>query len=105
MNRRFYMIVGATAALVQDMLNTQDRAYVNPAVLEVLGVAVRKGLDSPAKVAFAHRSSEIRSRVLIHQRFAERIGDRATELVGNFQATMRAVDLYLTFRAIGRDND
>jgi hypothetical protein len=56
MNRRFYMIAGALTALVQHELQEAAKVSANPAVLEILAIAIRKGLNSPEKVAFAHRS-------------------------------------------------
>ncbi|MEO9341044.1 hypothetical protein ABFT80_27005 [Mesorhizobium sp. SB112] len=72
MNRLFYMITGALTALVQHALQEAEKVVANPAALEVLSVAVRKGLETPDKVAFAHRSTMIRSRVVMHRSYANR---------------------------------
>jgi hypothetical protein len=95
MNRRFYLIASAAAALVREKLAAEDRVSANPAVLEVLGVAARKGLDSPEKVAFANRSPAIRSRVLIHRGYAERIGHPPEQEGADFQTIARSIDAHL----------
>jgi len=46
----------------------------HPAVLETLAVAVRKGLDTPDKIAFAYRRPSLRSRVNIHSGFSALLG-------------------------------
>jgi len=46
-------------------LIAKDIIAGNPAVLEILAYAIRRGLDSPEKVAFAYRTSSARSRVLL----------------------------------------
>lgn len=97
MHRRFYMIAGAFAALVRHAVSQADRVAANPAVLEVLAVAVRKGLNSPEKVAFAYRSPFVRSRVMLHQRFTEQIGDRQEQMGADFQAVLRSIDAHLAF--------
>ena len=95
MNRRFYMIAGAATALVQHVLAENGRISPNPAVLEILGVAVRKGLDLPEKVAFAHRSPSIRSRVVLHRSYAARTVNRPDLLGADFQTILRSIDAHL----------
>jgi hypothetical protein len=83
-----------------------------PAVLETLAVAIRKGLDTPDKIAFAYRRPTVRSRVLIHRSFSELLGapadttglDYATVLT--FQRTRprvllsrKQINLELIYRA------
>jgi hypothetical protein len=97
MNRRFYMIAGALTALVQHALQEAERVAANPAALEVLAIAVRKGFDSPEKVAFAHRLSSIRSRVLVHRRYGEQMANRADQLGADFQTILRSIDAHLAF--------
>jgi hypothetical protein len=105
MNRRFYLIANATAALVREKLAAEGRVSVNPAVLEVLGVAVRKGLDSPEKVVFANRSSAVRSRVLIHRDYTRRIGGRPEQEGTDFQTIVRWIDAHLDFGQPAPAND
>lgn len=97
MNRRLYMITGALTALVQHALQEAERVSANPAVLEILSIAIRKGLDSPDKVAFAHRSTTIRSRVVIHRTYAERIPNRPDQMGTDFQTILRSIDAHLAF--------
>jgi ATP-dependent RNA helicase HelY len=99
MNRRFYMIAGAVTALVQHALGQVGRVSANPAVLEILAIAVRKGLDSPQKVAFAHRSPSIRSRVILHRAYAQRIGNRPDQPGANFEAILGSIDAQLALGA------
>lgn len=94
-NRRFYLIAGALTALVQHALQEAGKASANPAALEVLSIAIRKGLDSPDKVAFAHRSTTIRSRVLIHRSYAERFPNRPDQMGADFQTILRSIDEHL----------
>jgi hypothetical protein len=93
------MIAGALSALVQDALGRADRVSANPAVLEILAIAVRKGLDSPEKVAFAHRSPSIRSRVVLHQHYAQPIVYRPDQLGANFEMILHSIDAQLAFGA------
>lgn len=97
MNRRFYMIAGALTALVQHALQEAGKVSANPAVLEILAIAIRKGLDSPEKVAFAHRLPSIRSRVVFHRSYAEQIPGRQDQLGADFQTILRSIDAHLAF--------
>ena len=99
MNRRFYMIAGAVTALVQHALGQVGRVSANPAALEIFAIAVRKGLDLPEKVAFAHRSPSIRSRVILHRAYAHRIGNRPDQLGANFEAILGSIDAQLALGA------
>ncbi|MES1973323.1 MAG: DEAD/DEAH box helicase [Pseudomonadota bacterium] len=100
MNRRFYMITGALTALVQHALQEAEKVSANPAVLEILSIAVRKGLDSPDKVAFAHRSTAIRSRVVMHRSYVERMPDRPDQMGADFQTILRSIDAHLAFGSL-----
>ncbi|GAN61736.1 hypothetical protein ACI01nite_25960 [Acetobacter cibinongensis] len=97
MNRRFYMIAGALTGLVQHALQEAGKVSANPAVLEILAIAIRKGLDSPEKVAFAHRSPSIRSRVVTHRAYAEEVPGRQDQLGADFQTILRSIDAKLAF--------
>ncbi len=99
MSRRFYMIAGALSALVQHALQEAEKSSTNPATLEILAIAIRKGLDSPEKVAFAHRSTSIRSRVIIHRSYAERIPNSPVKAGDDFGAVLRSIDAHLTSNA------
>lgn len=101
MNRRFYMITGALTALVQHALQEAEKVSANPAALEILSVAIRKGLDTPEKVAFAHRMTRIRARVAIHRAYADRIPNRPDQMGADFQTILRSIDAHLTFGHLG----
>lgn len=97
MNRRFYMIASALTVLVQHALEEAGKVSANPAVLEILPIAIRKGLDSPEKVAFAHRTSLIRSRVVIHRSYADQFPGRQAQMGADFQTVLRSIDAHLAF--------
>jgi hypothetical protein len=69
-NRSLYLIAGSFVEVAKLVLAAQNVAAPQPAVLETLAVSIRKGLDTPEKVAFAYRRPALRSRVLIHRGFA-----------------------------------
>lgn len=100
MNRRFYMIAGAVSALVQQALKDAGKTSANPAAIEVLAIAIRKGLDTPDKVAFAYRSPSIRSRVMVHQAYRDRLATRSDQMGADFQAILRSIDGHLAFGAL-----
>jgi len=100
LNRRFYMIAGALTALVQNALQQTEKVSANPAAVEVLSIAIRKGLDSPDKVAFAHRSTTIRSRVVMHLTYAERLPNRLDQMGADFQTILRSIDAHLAFGSL-----
>lgn len=87
-------------ALVQHALQEAGKVSANPAVLEILAIAIRKGLDSPEKVAFAHRSQSIRSRVVIHSSYAEQLPGRQDQLGADFETILRSIDAHLAFRGL-----
>ena len=82
-NRQLYMVAAAASEVIRQTHVAKERVAVNPAVLETLAYAIRRGLDSPEKVAFAYRTPGARSRVLLHRAFAEKVGDRPPVPVGN----------------------
>lgn len=96
-NRRLYMVAAAVSELAKVRLAEAGAVSANPAVLEVLAVAFRKGFDTPEKVAFAQLSPKIRSRVLVHKAYARRFG--APEPVGgrDYRAVLSSAELRLSF--------
>jgi ATP-dependent RNA helicase HelY len=66
-NRRLYLIAASMVEVARLVFLAQDTNPPQPAVLETLAIAIRKGLDTPDKIAFAHRRPAIRSRVLLHR--------------------------------------
>ena len=72
-NRRLYLIVSAIGEIANELYAERDVAAPQPSVLETLAVAIRKGLDTPQKVAYDQASTKTRSRVRIHADFARDI--------------------------------
>jgi superfamily II DNA/RNA helicase len=99
-NRQLYMVATAAAQIIGQTISEKGKITVFPAVLEILGYAIRRGLDSPAKVAFSYRMPTIRSRVLLHRRFAEKIGNPAPQQGADFEQVMRYIDAVLAFGGI-----
>lgn len=93
------MVAAAASEVIRQTLVAKDKLTANPAVLEILAYAIRRGLDSPEKVAFAYRTPNARSRVLLHRAFAEKVGDRPPLLGCDFEQVMRHLDVVLAFGA------
>jgi len=74
-NRSLYLIGASMVEIARSVLTAQGLVAPQPAVLETLPVAIRKGLDTPDKVAFAYCRPSVRSRVLMHTNFAATIGE------------------------------
>ena len=72
-SRPLYLIIGAVAESPGPLCAARTAAP-NPAVLEILPFAFRKGFDTPDKVAFAQLRTKIRSRVELHQAFVQQVG-------------------------------
>jgi len=98
-NRRLYLIVGALSALVQNVLQEAGRVSPSPAALEVLAIAVRKGLDSPEKVAFAHHLPAIRSRVVLHRTYMQKFPNGRNQMNADFQTILSSMEVHLAFDA------
>ena len=96
-NRTLYMIATATSELVRETLNRLERVSVNPAALEVLGVAIRKGMDSPEKIAFAYRSPTLRTRTAVHRDYARLFASRAPALGQDYQSILRGIEAAMAF--------
>ncbi len=99
-NRQMYMVAAAASEVIQQALATKGKVAANPAVLEILPYAIRRGLDSPEKVAFAYRTPSARSRVLLHRAFAEKVGEREPMLGHDFEQVMRHLDAVLAFGSL-----
>lgn len=96
-NRQLYMVAAAAAEVIRQTLTANEKTATNPAVLEIFAYAIRRGLDTPEKVAFAYRTPSARSRVLLHHAFAEKVGDRPPVLGSDFEQIMRHLDAVLAF--------
>src|SRR5262249_15325585 len=88
-NRSLYLVAASMAEVARVTYAGLGINAPQPAVLETLPVAIRKGLDSPDKIAFAYRRPAIRSRVLLHERFAATLGAPA-DIAGLDYATVLA---------------
>jgi hypothetical protein len=86
-NRSLYLIAASIVEVAKIVLVAAGIDASQPAVLETLAVAIRKGLDTPDKIAFAYRRPNLRSRVLIHRGFATLLGAPA-ETAGFDYATV-----------------
>lgn len=96
-NRTLYMIATATSELAREMLVRLDKESANPAALEVLGVAIRKGMDSPDKVAFSYLSPALRTRIAIHREYANRFPARPPAMGQDYQAVLNSLDAAMAF--------
>lgn len=94
-NRQLYMVAAAASEVIQQTLAANGNVAANPAVLEILAYAIRRGLDTPEKVAFAYRNPSARSRVILHRAFDKKIGDRPPLLGATFDQVMQHVDALL----------
>ena len=99
-NRRLYMIAVAVVELAKGKLVAAGLEAVNPAVLEILPVAIRRGWDSPEKAAFAHRNPSIRTRVGTHRAFVARFGHPNPMLGRTFREVLDQVDAQIAFGGV-----
>ena len=96
-NRSLYLIAASLVEVAKLVLATQNRQAPQPAVLETLAVAIRKGLDTPDKVAFAYRRPTLRSRVLIHRSFAQLLGAPADTANLDYAAVLTLTTARIAF--------
>jgi hypothetical protein len=69
-------IAGLVARAAKDAVATGDVSGTSAAFTDCLATAVRRGFDSPEKVAFAELRTGILSRVNMHEAFAAQVGER-----------------------------
>ncbi|MES2898034.1 MAG: hypothetical protein V4759_18560 [Pseudomonadota bacterium] len=100
-NRRLYLVAAAVAELVKEKLAALEINAVNPAVLEILPIAIRRGWDTPEKAAFAHRHPAIHGRVAAHRAYAKRLGAIEPTLGRTFAEVLNHVDAHLAFGVLG----
>ena len=96
-NRRFYMISAAIAELAKVKLASTGREPANPAVLEILAVALRRGFDTPEKAAFAHLNPSIRTRVGLHRAFDKQLGGIEPLMGRSFLVVLNHIETRLLF--------
>ncbi len=94
-NRRLYLIAAAVAELVKEKLTALAVEAVNPAVLEILPIAIRRGWDTPEKAAFAYRHPDIRGRVAAHRAYADRLGATPPTVGRTFAEILSLIDAKL----------
>jgi ATP-dependent RNA helicase HelY len=94
-SRSLYLVVSSLAEVVRVILARHGRPVQHPAVLETLAYGIRRGIDHPEKVAFAHIRPTIRSRVLLHAAFARDLGVPNALAGQDFQAVKAGVSARL----------
>jgi hypothetical protein len=96
-NRRLYLIMSAVAAIANHIYETNGLPPPQPAVLEVLAVGVRKGFDTPDKIAYDHIQQTIRSRVMLHAAYSERFATPLTLEGQSYEVVLDQVSARLAF--------
>lgn len=97
-SRRLYLLAAAVSDLAKGVLAESGHAPKYPAVLEILSSAVRRGIDSPEKLAFALRATHIRTRVGMHKAFEEQLGSMPPAEGASFSEVLALIDVRLAFR-------
>lgn len=83
-------VMGLVARTAAEIVEIAESTVIPHSVLECLPMAVRRGLDSPSKLAFAEIRAGFLSRVQIHQAFVEVIGAELETEVGMDYGTLVA---------------
>lgn len=96
-NRQLYMLFVAVSELVKARSAEAEVALANPALIETLPIAIRRGFDSAELAAFSHINPALRTRVSVHRAFQRRAGNM--EIVGGqtFRDVIQRVEVYLAF--------
>ena len=99
-SRRLYLIMSAVAAIAKQLYADREIASPQPSVLETLAAAIRKGLDTPQKVAYDQASAITRSRVRTHASFAQDIPN-PPELAGQpYEVVLNQIEMRMMFAGI-----
>jgi ATP-dependent RNA helicase HelY len=96
-NRTVYLIATATSELARETLARLEKVSPNPAALEVLGVAIRKGMDLPDKVAFSYLSPALRTRTAVHREYSTRFPTRPPTMGQDYQGVLNSLDAAMAF--------
>jgi hypothetical protein len=96
-SRSLYLVVSSLTQVVRVILARHGRGVQQPAVLETLAYGIRRGIDHPEKIAFAHIRTTIRARVLLHGAFARDLGAPNALAGQDFQAVRSGVSARLAF--------
>jgi hypothetical protein len=86
-------VMGLVARTAQETVEIADGRATPRSVIESLPTAIRRGFDTPSKLAFAEARKGLLSRVQVHRAFATEVGKEldidATEDYGSVVAKMR----------------
>ncbi|MAH70235.1 MAG: hypothetical protein G4V63_32495 [Candidatus Afipia apatlaquensis] len=99
-NRRLYLILSAIGGTASQLYISRGVSPPQPSVLETLAVAIRKGFDTPQKVAYDQVSKIKRPRIGVHINFAQDV-PKPPELEGqSYEIVRDRVETRLMFAAI-----
>lgn len=98
--RRFYLIFSALAEMATALYTEKEQACPQPSVLETLAVAVRKGFDTPQKIAFDHAQTTKMSRVRTHAAFAQKVTNPPVLAGQTFEVLLDQIETRLLFADI-----
>ena len=96
-SRNLYIILAAVAAIAKRVIADAGLALPNPAVLETLPIAMRIGVDIPDKAAFLQLNPGLRSRVLLHRSYAQRLAGIAPIVAASYGDLLRELRLLIAF--------
>ncbi|MGC2221454.1 MAG: DEAD/DEAH box helicase [Methylocella sp.] len=100
-SRTLYLFAAAIADLAR-LIAERHGVLVQPAVLDALPVGIRKGLDSPDKVAFTSLVPGLLTRVRVHREFAAMIGESMQLQAETYEEVRNRVDALLLFGGFAR---
>jgi hypothetical protein len=96
-SRRLYLILSAVGGVAKQLYAEREMASPEPSVLETLAVAIRKGLDTPQKIALDHVSTTVRSRVRTHAAFAQEIPNPPDLAGQTYEAVFHQIEILRLF--------
>jgi ATP-dependent RNA helicase HelY len=99
-NRRLYLIFSALAEIATALCAERELPYPQPSVLETLAVAVRKGFDSPQKIAFDHAQVTKMSRVRTHAAYTQTITKPPALAGQTFEMLLSQIETRMLFAGI-----
>jgi hypothetical protein len=99
-NRRLYLILSAVGEIAKQLYIDRGIAPPQPSVLETLAAAIRKGLDTPQKVAYDQASAIARSRVRTHASFAQDIPNPPALAGHTYEIVLHQIETRIVFAGI-----
>ena len=98
-NWRLYMVFVVVSELAKARSAAAAVPLPNPALIEILPIAIRRGFDLAEKAAFAHINPTLRTRVAVRSAFDQRAA--AVEIAGGatFRDVIQRVELSIMFAA------